>query len=475
MSFSSITFFVFFAIVIICIAITNISFLQNRCNVLKIRKIMLLTFSFVFYAWWDWRFCGLMLLVITITYLINELISQYKEKQQMFLSIGIACELTILCIFKYFGFFLDTFKALFGLENSININIILPVGISFYIFQAISFMVDAYRQQVSKSSLINTALYIAFFPQLVAGPIVKAREFLPQLEEKRTVTFKNLEIGLQIFIIGLFKKIVIADHLSVFVDDVYSKPIAFDSFTVLLAVVAYSIQIYCDFSGYSDMAIGCARCLGYELNRNFNLPYLAANVSEFWKRWHISLSSWLMEYLYIPLGGNRKGKIRQYINLLITMILGGLWHGASWNFVLWGTMHGLMLCIHKIWTSINGKTSTSKWKKFIAILFTYAWVSFCWIFFRNENVINALVIIKCIFIWDNSGIRQIFSWIIIAIFFILFQTCYAWKKSEKGKMEEKYVILDLTKTFHLFIWFVMIGVVLGMAYTGDNPFIYFQF
>lgn len=475
MIFSSINFVCFFLIVIVSMAITNIRFLENKIDTSLLRKWLLLIFSFVFYAWWDWRFCGLMLIVIGITYAVNVGMTLHPENRKYYLRAGIICELVILAFFKYFNFFLDTFKAVFNMQNRLALNIILPIGISFYTFQAISFMLDVYRGQVKKSGFLNTALYISFFPQLVAGPIVKAKDFLPQLEENRRISFKNLETGIQIFVIGLLKKIVIADHLSVFVDDVYGKPLAFDSLTVLLAVIAYSIQIYCDFSGYSDMAIGCAKCLGYDLNRNFNLPYAAMNVSEFWKRWHISLSSWLMEYLYFPLGGNRKGECRRYVNILVTMILGGLWHGANWNFVLWGTLHGVMLCIHKFWLKIRQNKSAADWTAIPCGILTYLWVSFCWVFFRNENITNAFVILKRIFFWSNDGIRQIFFWLIVAIIFMLSMMAHA-RKHAKGKLlEEHYIILDLSKTIPLFIWFVVLGAILGTAYTGDNPFIYFQF
>jgi alginate O-acetyltransferase complex protein AlgI len=240
--------------------------------------------------------------------------------------------------------------AMWGIERVGSLPIILPVGISFYTFQSLSYTIDVYRKKiVAEKDFLKLALYISFFPQLVAGPIVRASDFLPQLEEHRNVSLHNFKIGIQIGIFGLFKKVVIADWLSVFVDDVFSTPNAFHAMSILLAVIAYAIQIYFDFSGYSDMAIGCAKCLGYDFARNFNMPYISRNISEFWRRWHISLSSWLKEYVYIPMGGNRKGICRTYIHNMVTMLLGGLWHGADWTFVAWGGVHGIALCIHKVY------------------------------------------------------------------------------------------------------------------------------
>ena len=261
-------------------------------------------------------------------------------KNRMVFAIGIVSPLVVLGVFKYFNFFLSSFAVLFGKNNIGTFNIILPVDISFYTFQALSYLIDVKRGKIAaERDFIKLALYISFFPQLVAGPIVKAKDFLPQLYEDRKITLKGIEYGLQLIVFGLFKKLVLADHMAVFVDDVFHAPSAFNWSTLILAMISYSLQIYFDFSGYSDIAIGCARCLGYDFLPNFNLPYLSQNVTEFWRRWHISLSTWLKEYLYIPLGGNRRGKARQSVNLFITMLLGGLWHGANWTFVFWG---GLM-------------------------------------------------------------------------------------------------------------------------------------
>ncbi|GHV73296.1 hypothetical protein AGMMS49940_05980 [Spirochaetia bacterium] len=331
------------------------------------------------------------------------------------------------------------------------------------------------------------ALYIAFFPQLVAGPIVRASDFLPQLEEDRNVTVQNFTTGIQIFVFGLFKKVVIADWLSVFVDDVFRTPNAFHAISIILALIAYSIQIYFDFSGYSDMAIGCAKCLGYDFIRNFNLPYISRNITEFWRRWHISLSSWLKDYLYIPLGGNRKGPGRTYINNMLTMLLGGLWHGADWTFVVWGGAHGIALCIHKFCKKHFFKTNTNlPPRKFFrvccllaATVFTNIFVGFCWIFFRADNFLTAGQIIIRIVTWQK-GIVQIYAWVIVAVIIVLTATAAAIVRNhdethETTQINGFYPILDLSKLRHLVIFFAALGLIAGLAYTGANPFIYFQF
>jgi alginate O-acetyltransferase complex protein AlgI len=353
MVFSSITFFVFFFLMLILAGITRLHIFSKLCGhpkkIRKLRHVLLLIASYVFYGWWDWRFC-LLMLVLTIVAYISALQIDKQRNSRIFVTIGVVIPLVILGIFKYCNFFIASFTSILGIHNGGALNIILPVGISFYTFQSLSYTIDVYRKKLSaEKNFSKLALYIAFFPQLVAGPIVRASDFLPQLEEDRNISIDNFQTGIQIFVFGLFKKAVIADWLSVFVDDVFRTPNAFHAISLILAVIAYAIQIYFDFSGYSDMAIGCAKCFGYDFNRNFNLPYLSRNISEFWKRWHISLSSWLKEYLYIPLGGNKKGTLRTYINNMITMLLGGLWHGANWTFVAWGGAHGVALCIHKMY------------------------------------------------------------------------------------------------------------------------------
>ncbi len=478
MVFTSIPFFVLFTVTYLLILLFNIPLVRKKLSEktqLLLKHSILLIASYVFYGWWDYRFCFLMFLLTLVAWLCSKKIYENKNKK-LFSVIGIVFPLVILGFFKYFNFFIDSFTILFGIESSAVLNIILPVGISFYTFQSMSYTIDVLKGTISSHSLFDVALYISFFPQLVAGPIVKACDFLPQLKNNAPLKLNNLVTGLQIFMFGMFKKIVIADNLSVFVDDVFSKPVAFSSLTVILAIVSYSIQIYCDFSGYSDMAVGIAKCFGYDFLANFNIPYISKNVTEFWKRWHISLSSWLQQYLYIPLGGNRKGKVRTYINLLLTMVLGGLWHGANYTFIFWGLLHGLALCVHKVYLKFKKGNHQTKIGSAVSIFITYVFVCICWVFFRADNFTTAIDVLKKMFIW-SGGITQVFSWSIFGIAILLIAIIAATIKSKKSNEKSVngfYPILNLNKISGLIIFIVEIMIIVMLAYTKSNPFIYFQ-
>lgn len=428
---------------------------------IKMRHVELLLASYFFYACSDWRFCGLLFGVTLAAYLVSRNIENRKYIK-INLYIGVIVPLIVLGIFKYFNFFVDSFARLLGLNNRV-ISILLPVGISFYTFQAISYVVDVYKGKVDVPPFLELALYISFFPQLVAGPIVKAADFLPQLKEDRNISLKNIEIGVQVFLAGLFKKIVIADHIAVFVDEVYEQPEIFNAVTIIWVIIAYSIQIYCDFSGYSSMAIGCAKILGYDLNKNFDIPYISQSVSEFWKRWHISLSNWLQEYVYFPLGGNRKGKFRTKCNLFITMLLGGLWHGASWNYVIWGGIHGLALCVDK---SIKKKNPANIMIQMMGGIVTFLFVSVAWIPFRAQTFAETKQIFEGLLRW-KAGVVHIFSWVYFGIVVLIAEVIY------DRCLKEKY--LNLNTVVGLSVFFVALGLTIGLAYVGSNPFIYFRF
>ena len=479
MVFSSIEFLIFFAIVFVTLLVAESKPVIGKVaesHIHRFRHIFLLVASYIFYGWWDWRFCFLMLSLTFIAYISAKNISEEKFTA-FFKILGIAFPLVILGFFKYFNFFLESFSNVFGIENMGTLNIILPVGISFYTFQSMSYTIDVVRKDIKSEGFLNVALYVAFFPQLVAGPVVKASDYIPQLHEDRRITKENVISGAQIFVFGLFKKVVFADHLSVFVDDVFSKPEAFHSFSVVLAVISYSIQIYFDFSGYSDMAVGCAKCIGYDFSRNFNMPYISKNPSEFWKRWHISLSTWLQQYLYISLGGNRKGTARTYINLLLTMVLGGLWHGASWNFVLWGALHGILLCIHKIFKRIRKGKKGNAFSNALSVFGTYIMVCLSWVLFRAEDFSTAFAVYKKMFIWSN-GILQIYTWAIISVVVVITATAIAVvaaKKKNEITVNGFYPILNPEKMSHQIIFITALGLIVIFAYTGNNPFIYFQF
>lgn len=370
----------------------------------KIRNIYLLIISWFIYSRLNGAFLLLLIFSCFMNYGFGLMINHFR-KSKIWLIVSVAANLFVLGYFKYAYFFVDVYSQLVGKHYVVfnwvayfldqikegiadTHSILLPIGISFYTFQAISYLVDVYRKKADVvRNVLDFSFYLSFFPQLVAGPIVRAASFIPQLYQKYKLTRE--EFGHAIFIItkGFFKKLVIADFLAInFVDRVFDSPLSFSGIENLLAVYGYSIQIYCDFSGYTDIAIGLALILGFKIPINFNAPYHATSLTDFWHRWHISLSLWLKDYLYIPLGGNRKSKIRTYSNIMITMLLGGLWHGANVKFLIWGGIHGIGLIVEKFFRGIlKPKSIQSKLQRLIAIFVTFQVVSFSWLFFRAKN------------------------------------------------------------------------------------------
>src|SRR5579863_7497892 len=324
----------------------------------RAHKGFLLLASYAFYGFWNWAYLPLLIGISVFAWVVSRLIQRSTSPgaRKFWLVVGVVVCLAALAYFKYTSFLLTNLLALWGRfapSPRIPINSpLLPLGISFFVFHAISLLADCYRGKVTEPVQIGDALlYVAFFPQLIAGPILRASRFLPQLAVRRNPDAIRVNRAFLLIICGLFKKVVISDMLATrLVEPVFTVPRSFGAGDTLLAIYGYAVQIYCDFSGYTDIAIGCALLLGYRLPRNFNSPYKAANPQEFWRRWHLSLSSWLRDYLYFPLGGSRRGSTRTYINLMITMLLGGLWHGAAWTFVVWGGLHGFLLVIHRIWS-----------------------------------------------------------------------------------------------------------------------------
>ena len=467
MSFASAAFLILFAAMLLS---------QLTVRPPRARQWILLAGSYVFYGWWDWRFCFLMFGLTLVAFLTGLGMARWPRRRRGLCALGVAVPLAVLGVFKYAGFFVESFCALFGLAQPGALAIILPVGISFYTFQSLSYTIDVYRGKLPVCrDLMRFSLYIAFFPQLVAGPIVKAADFLPQLEEDRRPTRAGVWDGLNLFAWGMLKKVVLADHLSVFVDQVFAAPLAFDSLTVALAVVSYAMQIYFDFSSYSDMAIGCARTLGYELQRNFDLPYVSRNVSEFWKRWHISLSSWLQQYLYIPLGGNRRGRARTNLNLMLTMALGGLWHGAGANFVLWGVLHGAALVVHKAWRRAHPRQrgGLARWLSAAA---TFAFVCLCWVFFRAQTMDQAAQVLEKLFVW-TGGVRHVYSWSLLSLACLLGATawCERFHRDGAGIVHGEMPKFRAATFSGAFGMTLLVGLTLVTMYTGGNPFIYFQF
>ncbi len=350
--------------------------------------------SYVFYGAWDWRFLALIVTSTLIDYYLGLSLEdeQNETRRKRLLQLSLIANLGFLAFFKYFNFFIESATAGLqglGYDGSLStLNIILPVGISFYTFQSMSYSIDVYRRQIPvERNLLRFATFIAFFPQLVAGPIVRASDFLPQFAKDREFEWTRFQVGLGQVIWGFFKKVAIADSIAPFVDQVWASPGTFGALHLLIGVVFYSFQIYCDFSGYSDIAIGLARIMGFDFPKNFNKPYFSQNFSEFWQRWHISLSGWLRDYLYIPLGGSRGSKWFTWRNLMITMLLGGLWHGAAWVFVFWGFLHGSYQVVGRVlspyWQKFWSAIRAPAWVQVpINVAIVYALTCFAWIYFR---------------------------------------------------------------------------------------------
>jgi alginate O-acetyltransferase complex protein AlgI len=374
------------------------------------RVWLLLAASFYFYASWNkWLAC-----VIFFSSALDYLLARGIEGlasargRKALVAVSVAANLGLLCYFKYADFFLESLRQALracGADASFPaLSVVLPVGISFYTFEAINYVVDVYRGKVrAERDPANLLLFILFFPHLVAGPIVRARDFLPQIRRRKRWDWLRAQLGVRFFLTGLFKKWVIADRMAFFADPVFADPGAYRQGALWLAVIAYALQIYGDFSGYTDMAIGVAHLLGYRLAKNFDLPYLATNVSDFWHRWHISLSTWLRDYLFIPLGGSRGGRWQTYRNLLVTMTLGGLWHGASWTFVVWGLLHGLFLVAHRLFAewcagrALVRRALASGPGTAARVGLTFLCVSLAWVFFRAPDFGAAATVLRGLF------------------------------------------------------------------------------
>ncbi|MFH2035003.1 MAG: MBOAT family O-acyltransferase [Candidatus Zixiibacteriota bacterium] len=384
------------------------------------QNILLLVSSYIFYGFWDYRFLSLIAVSTIVDYITglrieSENISPGPDsdrKKKIWLILSICTNLGLLGFFKYFNFFIDSLAGLLTAMNlnadSFRLDIVLPVGISFYTFQTMSYTIDIYRDKMKATNrIIDFAVYVAFFPQLVAGPIERAKELLPRIINKRKFDLDQFLNGVHLIFWGLFKKIYVADNLASTVTRIFSNPDP-TGFEVIVGAYTFAFQIYCDFSGYSDIARGCAKCLGIELMLNFNHPYVALNPSDFWRRWHISLSSWLRDYLYIPLGGNRKGPIRTYVNLSLTMLLGGLWHGASWVFVLWGAYQGALLIGHRL-VQITLEQMTRflnviplQIRNLFKIIAFFQFVCIGWIIFRADSMDTITRMTRSLFFWKGQ-------------------------------------------------------------------------
>ena len=461
----------------------------------KYRWILLLISSYYFYMSWNPKYIVLIFTTTLISYLSGIYIekTESKSKKKFYLNFSIISNLLILFVFKYFNFFNGSLRDVFNHFNLSygipNFKLLLPVGISFYTFQSLSYSIDVYRGTKSAEKHFGIyALYVSFFPQLVAGPIERSDRLLPQFYEKHKFDYKRVTDGLKIMAWGYFKKVVIADRLAILVNTVYNNPTEYRGLPLIVASVFFAFQIFCDFSGYSDIAIGSAKVMGFDLMKNFDRPYFSKTIAEFWRRWHISLSTWFRDYLYIPMGGNRVKISRYYFNIFFTFLISGLWHGASWTFVTWGALHGVYQIIGHITKNIRkkfvdviGLSKIPKVHGFIKVIITFILVDFAWIFFRANSMKDAIYIVKNLFAnveIGNSALNSLFnlgldknSFLIGVISIVIMEIIHF----IKGKID---IIKNLSQSPMLFRWICYYAIIFSIIVFGvfeQSQFIYFQF
>lgn len=462
---------------------------------LKQQNLLIVISSYIFYGWWDYRFLTLIIITSLCGFYGALLIKRFYGTiwAKIICWTNVILNLTILGVFKYYNFFVESLESLlgtFGLTlNWTTLNIILPIGISFYTFQALSYTIDVYRKDIDAThDIIAFFAYISFFPQLVAGPIERATNLLPQFQKNRDFNYFNASDGCRQMLWGLFKKVVVADHCASLVNNIWANFSDLSGFTLLIGCVCFSIQIYCDFSGYSDIAIGCAKLFGFNLMRNFNYPYFSRNIPEFWRRWHISLTTWFRDYIYIPLGGSRGRTYKTIRNIVIIWIISGLWHGAQWTFICWGLYHALALSISNI-LRFNRKyhqivafdRSFPSVKEFFQMLFTFSIVSFGWILFRAENMGTAMHFINTLLnssIFDiRVGIKQLSDlyWTkaetMMVVLFILVEWC---QRNQQHGLQFTSNRLTQCAVIRYAVYVVLSLMILCFP-GAHSDFIYFQF
>lgn len=491
MLFNSVKFIIFFPLVAI------LYYVMNH----KYRWIVLLIASYYFYMSWKPVYALLILLTTFITYITAILMdkSTSKKAKKGFLFLSLFANLGILFIFKYLNFINLSFNSLFKWLSLAwelpTINLLLPVGISFYTFQAIGYTIDVYREDTEVEKHFGIfALFLSFFPQLVAGPIERSKNLLPQFYEMHNIDPKKMKDGFVLILWGFFKKIVIADKLAIFVNQIYNQPQDYTGVPLILATIFFAFQIFCDFSGYSDIAIGCANILGFDLMNNFDKPYTAKSVPEFWRRWHISLSTWFKDYVYIPLGGNKVSKKRWCFNQFIVFLLSGLWHGANWTFVIWGILHSIYIIIYNLTENARNKfakkiglTKFPKLHSAFRIIITFIFVDFAWIFFRANTLSDAIYISTNLFTNISRGLSLAsisellamlqfkkfdFLILIISIVFLEFMQRLQGEKSIAQTINEKPLWLRWSFYYLILFAIILLG---GYGYEENTQFIYFQF
>jgi len=461
------------------------------------RNILLIIASYTFYGWWDWRFLFLIAFSSLVDYVIAQKMykAENKRKRKFLLCSSLLINLGFLFYFKYTNFFIETFIdsfRLFGRELEMStLNIILPVGISFYTFQTLSYTIDVYRKQLEPTKdALAFFTFVAFFPQLVAGPIERASNLLPQFYKTYQFNYDRVKSGLLLMAFGLFKKMVIADRLSILVNQVYNNPGEYHGYETIVATIFFAFQIYCDFSGYSDIAIGLARTMGFDLMKNFDSPYFSKSITEFWRRWHISLSTWFRDYVYIPLGGSKNGKYRTYFNLFVVFLISGLWHGAAMTFIIWGAIHGIIIVLEKSLKVYRVKAyetikinNNSFSNKLGFTIITFIIVCFSWIFFRANNLSDALLVINNSMIDNYNGVSygglfklgldKLHFWVAVLsiIALLLFDLFHKKKNAMKWLSNQNFIF-----RWGVYISIVFVIIIFGVY--GDmapKEFIYFQF
>lgn len=443
------------------------------------RQILLLLSSYYFYMSWKPTYAILILASTAIDYIIGLRIPKSHSKGRAALvCTSLAFNLGLLFLFKYLNFFSRSFNQLFvWLDQPFSlppIDLLLPVGISFYTFQTLSYTLDVYRGvKAPERSFVTFALYVSFFPQLVAGPIERSTHLLPQFHRFVSFDYRKVRDGLRMILWGFIKKVVIADHLALYADQVFNHPTSYQGTAVLLAAYFFAFQIYCDFSGYSDIAIGTAKCLGFDLMNNFYRPYFSASVREFWTRWHMSLSTWFKDYVYIPLGGNRRGPLRNHLNLIAVFLISGLWHGANWTFVLWGALHGLLLSFERFLGLGRQVKGMFSWLRLCQVLIVFHLVTLAWIFFRANSVSDAFLLIENLFKFgphtlpDPTGFR-----LNRAVQSILLLTSVEYFR---GRLGRQFIVDKWPRTWRWLIYWLLIVILFLYGRFDSQSFIYFQF
>ncbi|TXE17112.1 MBOAT family protein [Psychroserpens burtonensis] len=478
MLFNSIDFAIFLPIVFLMYW-----FVTNKN--LKLQNVLIVSSSYLFYGWWDWRFLSLIAFSTLIDYTIGLYLGRTSNttKRKALLWISISVNLGFLGFFKYYNFFLDNFITAFSFFGTAlsarSLSIVLPVGISFYTFQTLSYSIDVYRKKLEPTrDFVAFAAFVSFFPQLVAGPIERATNLLPQFYKKRIFNYTKAVDGLRQILWGLFKKMVIADNCAVFVNSIFDNHQDYSGSTLVLGAIFFAFQIYGDFSGYSDIAIGTARLFGFNLKQNFAFPYFSRDIAEFWRRWHISLSTWFRDYLYIPLGGSRVSKSKVIRNVFIIFIVSGFWHGANWTFIVWGTLNALyflpLLLAHKNRHHIEVVAYDKKWpsiQSFLSMILTFGLTTFAWIFFRAENISHAFQYITGIFNISLFSIPEIrpTNVLVLLVFFIAIEWI-----GRRNQYAIETLGFQWKRPVRLAFYYALVIIILLFS-KNENTFIYFQF